>query len=267
MGQTNLLRMADNPCPKHEIYGYDNVDYQAFWQGGKRDYEDAVERIALQRLTAGMRGSALEIGAGFGRLVNEYANKCSRVLLTDYAENMIAQARVRVQSLGLSNVDCQTLNLYDLSRTGGCWDNVICVRVMHHIDDVPAFFRQVNAVLPPGGTFIFEYANKRNLLEICRWLLRRPNLAPFDKQPGRRGEGVYYNFHPKYISEKLEACGFVVDDELAVSLFRSRGLKRLFGWRFLSRLGKPLQGSLAGLHPAPSVFIRARKVCNCPAEE
>lgn len=248
---------------QHEIYDYNNVDYRAFWQETGREYEDAAERLALRRLTAAMQGDTLEIGAGFGRLVDEYAPKCRRVLLTDCTENLLRQAAERVKRLGLDNVTCRRLNLYDLSPADGTFDNVICVRVMHHVEDVPAFFRQVNAVLPPGGQFIFEYANKRNLLEICRWLFRRPNLAPFAYPPSRRGAGVYYNFHPKYIKDALYAGGFVVEDELAVSIFRNRHLKKLFGWQRLAGLEGRLQKPLAHLYPAPSVFVKARKVCDC----
>lgn len=249
---------------QHEIYDYENVDYQAFWRQGGRRYEDAVERLALRRLTAGMRGSCLEVGAGFGRLVDEYAPQCSRVLLTDCAENMVRQAERRVQSLGLKNVECRTLNLYDLRQSGSRFDNVICVRVMHHVEDAAAFFCQVNMALPVGGMFILEYANKRNLLEIGRWLLRRPNLRPFAYQPGRRGDGVYYNFHPRYIRDLLHDSGFAIEEELAVSVFRNERLKKLLGWRLLAGLERPLQKPLARLYPAPSVFLRARKLSDCP---
>ena len=88
------------PAAKHEIYGYNNVDYQAFWHETGREYEDAVERIALRRLLADIRGTALEAGCGFGRLVDEYAPRCRRVLLTDCAENMVRQAAERVRRLG-----------------------------------------------------------------------------------------------------------------------------------------------------------------------
>lgn len=40
--------------------------------------------------------------------------------------------------------------------------------------DYRAFWQEAgreyeDAALTPGGSFIFEYANKRNLMEICRW--------------------------------------------------------------------------------------------------
>ncbi len=246
---------------KHEVFDYDRVDYQAFWQNFDREYEDAAERIALRRLTDDMQGSCLEIGGGFGRLVNEYAPRCHQVLLTDYTAHLVEQARQRVAELGLSNVECRRLNLYDLGECGRQFDNAVCVRVMHHVEDVPAFFQQVNMILQPGGYFIFEYANKKNFLEIARWLLRRPNIAPFAYAPSQRGSGIFYNFHPRYIRDLLLQNGFVIEQELAVSLFRNRWLKKFFGKEALCWLEKRLQKPLAALHPSPSVFIKARKVC------
>lgn len=248
---------------KHEVFDYNHVDYHKFWQEHNRTYEDAVERIALQRFTKDMQGTCIEIGGGFGRLINEYAPKCSYVFFTDCTEKLVHQAKQHVEALGLSNVECQTLNLYDLAQCGQIFDNAICVRVMHHVEDVPYFFQQVNAVLPEDGTFIFEYANKKNILEICRFLLKRPNIKPFDYTPSKRGNGIFYNFHPNYIKDMLQENGFIIEEELAVSLFRNGFLKKLFGYRFLSRIERLLQKPLACLHPSPSVFIKAKKVQAC----
>lgn len=260
MKEAVINRFAGSSKPEHEVFDYNNVDYREFWDGTDRRYEDQVERIALRRLCRDMQGSCLEIGAGYGRLVDEYAPRCSRVLLTDCTPKMMDWARARVQELGLENVECRTCDLYELNQVGEKWDNAVCVRVMHHVEDVPAFLGQVQLVLRPGGEFIFEYANKRNLLEIGRWLLGRPNLRPFDREPSRRGEGVFYNFHPQWIREQLARNGFAVEEELAVSLFRNRWLKRLFGHRLLAALERHLQRPLAWLFPAPSVFVRARKL-------
>jgi len=57
----------------------------------------------------------------------------------------------------------------------------------------------------------------------------------------------------------LLQSGFVIEEELTASLFRSALLKRLFGYRFLSGLEGLLQRPLACLHPGPSVFVRARR--------
>lgn len=251
---------AETKALNCRVCDYSDTDYAAFWSEHDREYEDAVERIALRRLTADMSGSCLEIGCGFGRLVNEYAPRCSRVLLTDYAGNMICQAQIRVQSLGLKNVTCAKANLYELDKLGCRFDSAICVRVMHHIENVPAFFEQVNMVLRDGGTFVLEYANKKNLLEIVRRLLRKPNIDPFAYEPSKRKENIYYNFHPDYVRDMLAQAGFAIETQLTVSVFRSAVLKKLFGWRFLSGIERHLQKPLARFHPGPSVFLKARKV-------
>ena len=253
--------------PDYEICDYNDTDYEAFWSEHDRKYEDAVERIALRHLASGMAGTCLEIGGGYGRLVNEYAPLCTHVLLTDYADNMISLAKIRVQRLGLDNVECATANLYKLGEIGNRYDNAVCVRVMHHIENVPAFFTQVNMVLRDGGTFIFEYANKKNLLEILRYLFRRPNIGPFNYKPSKRKSNIYYNFHPDYIRDMLLENGFVIEEELAVSIFRNDFLKKVFGWRFLSGLERWLQRPLARLHPGPSVFVKARKIKDCRLEK
>ncbi len=249
---------------EHRICDYSGTDYAAFWADGKRDYEDAAERIALRRLTRQWSGTCLEIGAGYGRLVDVYAPRCSRVVLTDFAAPLLAQAEARVRQLGLDHVSCRRVNLYELDAAGWLFDNAVCVRVLHHVESVPDFFRQVNYVLRDNGSFVLEYANKRNLLEVLRWLLRRPNLHPFSHRPSARKQNVYYNFHPAYIKEMLRRNGFEIEAELAVSIFRLPLLKRLVGQKRLAALEGPLQRLLGPLHPAPSVFVRARKVRSLP---
>lgn len=244
----------------YAICDYSDTDYAAFWKDTHREYEDAVERIALRRLTKGISGSCLEIGGGFGRLVNEYAHLCDSVTLTDYAENMVEQAKQRVKELGLDHVECRKADLYRLSTCGRTYNNAICVRVLHHVVSVPAFFEQVNCVLEDDGVFIFEYANKRNLLEILRYCTKRPSIDPFGYYPSKRGKGVFYNFHPNYIRDMLDQCGFEIEEELAVSLFRNAFLKKHVGSRVLSFLERHLQKPLGRLHPSPSVFVKARKV-------
>ena len=250
------------PCA-YAICDYSDTDYAEFWSEHDREYEDAVERIALRRLAVGMAGTCIEIGCGFGRLVNEYAPLCSHVLLTDYAENMIQQAKTQAQRLQLNNVECKRVNLYELETLGRRFDHAVCVRVMHHVENVYAFFRQVNLFLQDGGTFILEYANKRNVLEILRWLFRQPNIEPLDYHPSKRKANIYYNYHPDYVRDMLMEAGFEIEEELTVSLFRSAFLKRIFGWRFLSRVERILQKPLSRFHPGPSVFLRARKVRRC----
>ena len=60
--------------PESRICDYEGSNYRTeFWEGKDRDYEDRVERVALRRMLPPQGRRLLEIGAGFGRLTDEYA--------------------------------------------------------------------------------------------------------------------------------------------------------------------------------------------------
>ncbi|MCY4410228.1 MAG: hypothetical protein OXC27_07170, partial [Caldilineaceae bacterium] len=66
--KTDAAAPAGVPVIDYEGSGY-RLD---FWEGQGREYEDAVERIALQRLLPPQGRRIAEIGAGFGRLADLY---------------------------------------------------------------------------------------------------------------------------------------------------------------------------------------------------
>jgi len=52
-------------------------------------------------------------------------------------------------------------------------DALVMVRVMHHLADVPLALKQIRRVLHSNSVAVLEYANKRNVKSVARWLLRR----------------------------------------------------------------------------------------------
>lgn len=209
---------------------YNDTDYKKdFWDSGERVYEDAVERLALKKLLPHHIKNMLEIGGGFGRLLEEYAGRADNITLLDYACNLLKQAEEKAKELKLKNFQTKQGDIYQAKFPKENFDSCLMVRVMHHIEDVPQLFQRVNGFLKLGGVFIFEYANKRNLLEIMRKLVGKATLDPFTKEPSRRGEGVYFNFHPSYIEHHLKKQGFFIEKTLMVSIFRHHFLKKTYG--------------------------------------
>ena len=102
-----------------------------------------------------------------------------------------------------------------------------------------------------------EYANKRHLKAILRYLLGRQSWSPFAPEPYEFVE-LNYDFHPAWMEACLREAGFAIGRELAVSSFRLPLLKRLIPPRSLAALDGVLQGPTASLKLAPSVFVRAR---------
>jgi len=237
-----------------EICDYQGSRYRTdFWEGQGREYEDRVERIALGRLLPPKGRRLIEIGAGYGRLADQYQGY-DDVLLLDYAPSQLQQARERLGDDGFRYI---AADLYNMPLADCCLDAVVMVRVMHHVQDPPTALKEIARILTSQGSFILEYANKRNLKAILRYLLRRQEWNPFSHQPVEFVR-LNFDFHPAYMESQLRDAGFDLEEQLAVSTFRLSPLKKLVFTSLLVTLDALLQRPSAGLKLSPSLFLRAR---------
>ncbi len=234
------------------ICNYEGSNYRTeFWEGRGRDYEDRVERLALERLLPHGGRRMLEVGAGFGRLTNEY-DAFDQVVLLDYSLSFLQYAQ---EHLGRSSRYIYVAaDAYHLPFHPGVFDGATMVRVIHHMAHVDAVLAQVRRVLVPSGVFILEHANKRNLKAMLRYALRQQSWNPYDDQPVEFVE-LNFDFHPEYIRRELKHAGFGIQERIPVSLFRLEQLKDNLPVDMLTTLDAMFQGS--GLLVAPSVFVRS----------
>jgi hypothetical protein len=123
--------------------------------------------------------------------------------------------------------------------------------------DVPAAFREIAEVLCPGGKYVLEYANKRNVKAIIRYLLRKQRWSPFATEPYEFAD-LNYDFHPTWVDRELARAGFAVDAGLAVSHFRHPLLKRTIPPGVLAAADGAIQQVGAAWKLSPSVFLRGR---------
>jgi SAM-dependent methyltransferase len=137
----------------------------------------------------------------------------------------------------------------------GLFDTVTMVRVMHHVADVPAALAGIAASLKPGATFVLEFANKRNLKAILRYVARRQAWSPFAPEPVEFVR-LNFDFHPAWMDARLREAGFSVKRTLSVSYFRWALLKRLIPARALAAADGALQGIGAAWKLAPSIFLQ-----------
>jgi SAM-dependent methyltransferase len=239
------------------VCDYEGSDYQTtFWEQGERAYEDRVEAIALQRLLPDSGNLLLEVGAGAGRNTPRY-DGFKRIVLLDYAHSQLQQARDQLGEHG--RYIYVAANAYDLPFVPGLFDAATMIRTLHHMADAPLALKRVRQVLRPEGVFILEYANKRNMKAILRYLLRRQDWNPFSPEPVEFA-ALNFDFHPRTVREWLCANGFAVERQLTVSHYRIGLLKRLVPLSILVAMDAiaSLTGDLWQL--TPSVFIRARGI-------
>ena len=243
-----------------QIIDYEGSRYRTdFWEGQGREYEDLAERAAIRRLLPPDGNVLIEIGAGFGRLADLYQGY-NRVVLMDYSFSLLREARQ------IWGHDPRFLfvaaSAYAMPFVDNFAEAMVMVRVMHHLQSPPRVLGEISRILQGGKTCVLEYANKRNLKSIGRYLARRQSWSPFAPEPYEFVE-LNFDFHPDWISKQLEVAGLAVERELAVSSFRMGALKRVFPAEWLARVDSALSAPGAGLKLTPSIFVQCRS--NRPA--
>ena len=239
------------------VCDYEGSAYRTEFWGAGREYEDAAERVALRRLLPPAGRRLVEIGGGYGRLADLYSGY-DEVVIFDYALSQLRQGQELWGDAGPGGRPRYTYvagDFYKLPFAPGTFDTVTIVRTIHHAADAPAVLRGVAQILAPGGAFVFEFANKRNLKAIARYLLRRQDWSPFDREPVEFVK-LNFDFHPAWMRERLAEVGLRVREARTVSHFRVGFLKRVVPTGLLVALERLLQPTGALCQLTPSVFLR-----------
>jgi SAM-dependent methyltransferase len=250
-----MTEIPSQPPTTPRICDYEGSDYRAtFWEHADRDYEDAAERLALRRLLPSQGKRLIEIGAGFGRLVDEYGGY-DEVYLLDYARSMLTDAR---QRLG-DRCTYVCADLYHLPFADRSLDTIVQIRVLHHVEHPDAAFAEVCRTLTTGGSYVLEFANKRHLKAIARHLLGKQDADPFAEEPWEFVP-LNWNFHPRQVERALLDAGLTLRDDRAVSHFRHPALKRILPTGILAKTDSLLGGPLGRFAPSPSQMLRATRL-------
>lgn len=233
------------------VIDYEGSTYSTEFWNPAREYEDRAERIAIRAMLPPTGKRLIDIGAGAGRLGDLYLGY-DEVLLMDYARSTVIEARDRWQHD--PRFKFVAADLYQLPFIDGAFDSVVMIRVIHHIVDVPRALGNIGAALKPNGSFVFEFANKRNLKSMARYALRKQRWSPYDRSPVEFVE-LNFDFHPEWMKTQLQHAGFTTRSIRAVSTFRLAALKRLFGAKRLAAIDGAVQRPLAALAISPSMFV------------
>lgn len=236
------------------VCDYEGSDYRTrFWEGQGRTYEDRVERVALRRLMAPGGDTLIEVGAGFGRLAEEYRGY-ETVVLFDYSRSLLREAQAHLGED--SRFRYVAGNWYQMPFVAGLFATAVQIRTIHHAADVPALFSEIARIGRPGGDYVLEFANKHNLKAMLRYLLRRQSWSPFTTDPVEFVD-LNFDFHPRWIRQQLKAAGFVPGRTLTVSHFRLGALKRAVPSAWLAAVDAAVQWTGGYWQLTPSVFVHS----------
>jgi SAM-dependent methyltransferase len=127
------------------------VDYDEVAPVYDRRYRDggSPEIAALVRAECARAGArpVLEVGCGTGRWVREALEAGARPVGLDPSPGMLERARALVPAAALVQGRAEALPFPD--RLFGA---VLCIFVVHHLDDAPRFVTEAARVLAAGGT-------------------------------------------------------------------------------------------------------------------
>ena len=274
-----------------EISDYDkyNYDYEGYWRSSdvKRDYEDLIERVVIKKLIKKVKtrnpsarlGSAeradeadwfCDLGAGFGRLFDTYSDHFFNIILTDYSIDSLKKAKERIDSKNPNspkslnnpkspNIYYVAANAYHLPFKPAVLDCLLSVRMMHHMEDTTSAVKEISRVIKPKGKLILEYANKRHFAEVIKALMKKSKMSPFTLEPRKRGEDLFYNFHPKYIRDLIQNSEFRIINSTSASNLRHVFFKKVLGTKVMLFLDKIFQPVFSFVKFGPSIFVLAEK--------
>ncbi len=234
---------------------YEGSDYQnVFWEEGGRAYEDRAERAALKHLLPTTGKRMLELGAGAGRLTNEF-HMFDEVVLMDYSFTQMQQARARLGDAA-GRYKFIAADVYSLPFAPGLFDAAQMVRVIHHLEEPHKAMAQIRAVLQPNSAFILEYANKQNLKAMLRYAFGKQDWSPYTLEQVEF-VAMNFDFHPKSVKALLAEADFSVRNIRTVSHFRAGFLKRAIPTGLLVALDRLASTTGNLVQVTPSVFVRS----------
>jgi SAM-dependent methyltransferase len=236
------------------VCDYEGSKYRTdFWEGQNREYEDQTERIAIQKLLPPQGKRIIEVGAGFGRLVDLYRGY-KQIILLDYARTQLEEAQAY---LGQDERFVFVVaDIYRLPFVDNLFEALTMVRVMHHLADVPQALPELWRILAPQGTAVIEHASKFHLKSLLRWFMGRQIWNPFAFEPVEFVE-LNFDFHPAWMRHQFEAAGLTIQNIRALSYFRLNLLKRLLPTAWLVTLDGLTQPSGRWWQLSPSIFLQA----------
>ncbi len=152
--------------------------YASFYQGQTSEAHSFTIRLkrVLEMLPSEL-GTLVDIGCGPGILLREVLDRdlhARRIVGTDFAPNMIAQAQERLAAGGLAGkAELRVASVMELPFDSASVDTAVCMGLMEYLDDESAAVAEIARILRPGGSVIITLPNRWSPYRLWQRLLNR----------------------------------------------------------------------------------------------
>jgi SAM-dependent methyltransferase len=232
-----------------------HVQREEIWESSR-----PVSEWMIRRLDPQPGDTVLELAAGLGdtglrtaRLVGA----TGRVIITDFAPEMIAAARRRAEEMGVQNAEFRTLDAERMDLETDSVDGVLCRWAYMLMVDPAAAFAETRRVLRPGGRLAFSVwaARERNpALSLAGSVLVELGHIP---PPDPEASGPFSMADAARIRELVVGAGFA-EPEIEEVSFHRQFVNQDAYWRFLIETSASTSPVLRSLPPAAQDTVRER---------
>jgi ubiquinone/menaquinone biosynthesis C-methylase UbiE len=237
-------------------------DMAAGWEASRTEIWDDSRTVGewlVRKLDPQPGDTVLEVAAGVGDtglLAARLVGETGRVLITDFAPEMIAAARRRAAELGVANVEFRVLDAERMDLPAESIDGVICRWGYMLMANPAAALAETRRVLRPGGRLSFSVwaSPERNPWAslITRILVTQGFMAP----PDPTAPGIFALATPDRVRALVSGAGFGPPQIEDVPTHRRFADFEAY-WRYLTELAGAVSPVLRGLPPQEQAAVRA----------
>jgi len=167
----------------------------------RRRYIQPPDETAIRHgIQPGM--TVLEVGPGSGTYTLAAARRIGpqgSLYTIDIEPKMIERVRVKAQQEGVSNIQAEVADVYQLSCPDNFFDLCFMITVISEIPEPVRAMKEIQRVLKPGGTIVFS-----ELFMDPDWLLPRTVTQWAEEAGFRLKEKIGNFFYYTLIFEKVE---------------------------------------------------------------
>ena len=219
-----------------------------------------VSEWMIRRLDPQPGDTVLELAAGLGDTGLSTAHlvgRSGRVIITDFASEMVAAARRRAEEIGVENAEFRTLDVERMDLETNSVDGVLCRWAYMLMIDPAAAFTETRRVIRPGGRLAFSVwaSRERNpALSLASSILVELGYVP---PPDPEAPGPFFMADTGRIRELVVAADFA-EPEVEEVLFRRQFADQDAYWRFLIETSATASPVLRSLPPEAQNTFRER---------